>query len=266
MSGRWFRMYASIRHDPKVQRLPLRARWALLMMWTLAAENDGVIPEEHLDYELGLKPYQCAEVVNLLLGMRLLERESGEVGAESGQRLGRLVPHNWRGRQYTSDNSTPRTRAYKERERSRAVPGTPPDTDTDTDTDTEKRREETAIAVAASERPNPWGWSGTIIRLNQSDYDRWKASFSFLDLDAELEARDIWLAEQEVSARRKWFQSTSKYLANRNSEARGRSYGPPPKRSTMMEANERLLHEYREKDRIAAAENVTCLEDRRAKA
>jgi hypothetical protein len=141
MSGRWFRMYASIRHDPKVQRLPLKARWALIMMWTLAAENDGVIPEDHLDYELGLKPYQCSEVVNLLLGLRLLERD-----------FGKLVPHNWRGRQYVSDNSTPRTRAYKERERSRAVPGTPPETETETETETDKTPKPPKGATAEFER------------------------------------------------------------------------------------------------------------------
>jgi hypothetical protein len=128
MSGRWFRMHASIRHDPKVQRLPLKARWALVMMWTLAAENDGVIPEVHLDYELGMRPCQVKEVVNLLMGLTLLER----IGDK-------LVPHNWRGRQYVSDNSTPRTRAYKERERSRAVSGTPPETETETETETEQK-------------------------------------------------------------------------------------------------------------------------------
>jgi hypothetical protein len=128
MSGRWFRLYASIRHDPKVQRLPLKARWALLMMWTLASENDGVIPEDHLDYELGMRPCHVKEVVNLLVGLTLLER----VGDK-------LMPHNWRGRQYISDNSTPRTRAYKERERSRAVLGTPPETETETETETEQK-------------------------------------------------------------------------------------------------------------------------------
>jgi hypothetical protein len=102
VSGRWFRLYASIRHDPKVQRLPLKARWALLMMWTLASENDGVIPEDHLDYELGMRPCHVKEVVNLLVGLTLLER----VGDK-------LMPHNWRGRQYLSDNSTARTQKYR---------------------------------------------------------------------------------------------------------------------------------------------------------
>jgi hypothetical protein len=97
MSGRWFRLYASIRHDPKVQRLPLKARWALLMMWTLASENDGVIPEAHLDYELGMRPCHVKEVVNLLMGLTLLER----IGDK-------LVPHNWHGRQYKNKEAEKR--------------------------------------------------------------------------------------------------------------------------------------------------------------
>jgi uncharacterized protein YdaU (DUF1376 family) len=85
-------------------------------------------------------------------------------------------------------------------------------------------REEGASPPAAR---GPYAYSGKVVRLNPEDHARWKASFSFLDLNSELEARDNWLAEQPDSVRRRWFGSTSKYLANRNMEAKAKAQAPP---------------------------------------
>jgi uncharacterized protein YdaU (DUF1376 family) len=75
--------------------------------------------------------------------------------------------------------------------------------------------------------PAAYAWSGKVIRLNTSDYARWKQSFRQLDLDAELLAYDQYLVEQRVKGN--WFARTSKYLANRNMEAKakGKSRSPP---------------------------------------
>jgi uncharacterized protein YdaU (DUF1376 family) len=75
--------------------------------------------------------------------------------------------------------------------------------------------------------PTAYAWSGKIIRLNTNDYARWKQSFRQLDLDAELLAYDQYLVEQRVKGN--WFARTSKYLANRNMEAKakGKSRSPP---------------------------------------
>lgn len=68
------------------------------------------------------------------------------------------------------------------------------------------------------------GFSGTVVRLNVKDFDRWKSAYSNLDLAAELTARDAWLASDSATDddRKRWFVSTSKYLANRNAEARAK--------------------------------------------
>lgn len=72
--------------------------------------------------------------------------------------------------------------------------------------------------VRADARAAELAFAGNVVRLNVKDFEQWRRSFSKLDLLAELTARDAWLASEEATDedRRKWFISTSKYLANRN--------------------------------------------------
>jgi uncharacterized protein YdaU (DUF1376 family) len=67
-----------------------------------------------------------------------------------------------------------------------------------------------------------FSFSGQVVRLSAKDFAQWKNAYSELDLLAELTARDAWLASDSASDddRKRWFLSTSKYLANRNAEAR----------------------------------------------
>jgi hypothetical protein len=90
----------------------------------------------------------------------------------------------------------------------------------------------------------PYGFRGLVVKLSVADYERWKAAFKQIDLDAELNARDAWLADTP-SRQSNWFASTSKYLANRNAEAKARA---SPLRSSVssspfMEAGRALLEE-----------------------
>ncbi len=62
----------------------------------------------------------------------------------------------------------------------------------------------------------PYAFKGKIIKLTESDHALWKASFSNLDLTAELVARDAFLAELPEKDRRNWFVSTAALLRNRN--------------------------------------------------
>lgn len=62
---------------------------------------------------------------------------------------------------------------------------------------------------------------GRIVRLNDSDYARWERAYSYLDLTAELQTRDDWLAhEADEKTRKNWFIPTSNWLANRNAKAK----------------------------------------------
>lgn len=114
------------------------------------------------------------------------------------------------------DQAASRKRAQRERERTQAddmsrtvTHGHAPETDTDTDTDTEKKNSKGAFA-----------FSGSVIRLRRDDFDRWQRSYSELDLAAVLQARDDWLNGQPEAERKRWFNSTSNFLAKKQQEAR----------------------------------------------
>ena len=70
--------------------------------------------------------------------------------------------------------------------------------------------------------PSPsknYKYQGTVIRLTETDYDRWRHTFSNIpNLDAELESRDAWLSTQPERDQKKWFVSTSKYLTKKDAE------------------------------------------------
>ena len=61
-----------------------------------------------------------------------------------------------------------------------------------------------------------------VVKLSKKHFDQWLSDYPLLDLKAELAARDAWLVGATERDRKNWFISTSKYLANRNAEARAR--------------------------------------------
>jgi uncharacterized protein YdaU (DUF1376 family) len=113
---------------------------------------------------------------------------------------------------------------------------TPSEHNSESESESERLKEKGASPPAARKE---YSYDGEVVRLNHKDHARWKASFSSLDLDAELIARDVWLSEQPPDIRRRWFASTSKYLANRNMEAKAKAQGPPRPES-IGEAAERV--------------------------
>lgn len=73
-----------------------------------------------------------------------------------------------------------------------------------------KEREEVTADAAAS----IYAFEGRVIRLKRSDLVRWQRSYPALDVAALLQSRDDWLAtDADDATRRKWFISTSNYLA-----------------------------------------------------
>ena len=67
---------------------------------------------------------------------------------------------------------------------------------------------------------NNYAFHGRVIKLNFKDLARWKSSYSALDLPALLQSRDDWLSDQTTEVQKKWFQSTSNWLANKNQESK----------------------------------------------
>jgi len=139
MSQRWFRLYCGVLHDPKVQLLGVLFQpWVNLLC--LAGDNDGTLPcMTEVAFALRVAESEAASIVAKLMAAGLIDE------TEFG-----LSPHNWKVRQYVSDNSTERVRRHRKKIMRNAVSETfcatssvtqstvtetPPDTDTDTDTE-----------------------------------------------------------------------------------------------------------------------------------
>lgn len=153
----WFRLYAEVLEDPKVQRLNGEAFKGWVNLLCLACKRGGRISQDEIAFSLRLPDKKAEELLKTLRERGLIEFEEKFV-----------IPHNWNGRQFQSDDATERSRKFRERKKKELgnvpstndatlhatipdrssqqlenVPATadatPPDTDTDTDTDTEKR-------------------------------------------------------------------------------------------------------------------------------
>jgi hypothetical protein len=194
--SRWFRFYADAIRNPKVIRLSDKEFRLWVKLMAVASENEGHIPP--------------LDDLKLLLSMRLDHLSSGVDRLISGGLIDLLSdgyePHNWKKFQYKSDTSTERVTKHRAK---RNVSETPPDTDTDT----EKKK------VTAGAAP-PYAFQGKTIRLKSGDLDRWRKAYPDVEIEAHLQSRDDWLStEADEGTRRKWFVSTSNYLAGLQAKA-----------------------------------------------
>jgi hypothetical protein len=122
---------------------------AWINLLCIASQNDGALPKiKELAFLLRIRPAKATVVVGHLRGAGLLDEIDG-----------RIVPHNWKGRQYQSDNSTPRVQRFRKAKRnvSDAVSETAPDTDADSDTEMAMSHDTATAAVAenAASRVKP---------------------------------------------------------------------------------------------------------------
>ena len=127
----WFRLYAEVLNDPKVQNLPDRLFRAWINLLCVASQNEGILPQvEELAFLLRVKPAKANVLLEELRVVGLLDEIDG-----------RIVPHNWKGRQYQSDNSTARVKRFRNGQRnvkrnvSNTVSETAPDTEANSDTE-----------------------------------------------------------------------------------------------------------------------------------
>ncbi len=141
----WFRLYAEVVEDPKVQRLSgeLFKYWINLLC--LSCKYDGSVNREDFAFGLRLNEKKANEVLDAFLNLHLIEIVEEKI-----------IPHNWNGRQFLSDRSTERSHRFRERQRnvpkndnatlhatiqnnscnvSATLHATPPDTETDTETE-----------------------------------------------------------------------------------------------------------------------------------
>ena len=133
MSNPWFRMYSEAVDDEKLRLLAFEDRWHFVALLCLKCQ--GVLDSGDGDQMLRRK-------VAVKLGLQLRELEAVELRLQEVGLIGEgFQPVAWDERQYKSDTSAERTRAYRERmKRHGDVTVTAQETDTDTDTETEKNK------------------------------------------------------------------------------------------------------------------------------
>jgi len=131
MPNPWFRLYNEIIDDEKLLLLAFQDRWHFVALLALKNrgvldENEGEMLQRKLCVKLGLHRAELEELGKRLSDVGLIHRNT-------------FQPIAWDERQFKSDGSTERVRAYRERvKRSRNVTVTAQETETDTETETDK--------------------------------------------------------------------------------------------------------------------------------
>ena len=151
MTGHWFRFYDGVVDDPKVQRLSP----ALFRLWVnllcLSSGNNGQFPAlAHLCFSLRLSEKSLSAMIDSLVSAGLVD------ATENG-----FEPHNWGSRQFKTDVSTERVRAFRERHKKRdeTVSGNAPDTEhiqKQSQNRTEKRAPPAAFVLPDFIPSGPW--------------------------------------------------------------------------------------------------------------
>lgn len=179
----WIRFYNSILDDYAFTSLPDASRSHLLAIWLLASRTNNCIPYDAEWVRMAIKATSPVSLEELVeAGFIIPDQDCSVLLADCKQR------------------------ARPETEKSRD-------------------RVETEAEVRADARDaDGYAFAGSVVRLKRKDFENWERAYSHLDLRAELTARDVWLASDQATAedRKKWFISTSKYLANRNAEAKAK--------------------------------------------
>jgi len=146
--ARWFRMYAEMLDNPKVQRLSPELFRLWVNILAVTCRYDGRLPDNGVDIAFALRVPE-AEIDDILDELKIFglldETDEG------------FTPHNWHVRQYQSDVSTERVKRF--RKRLETVSVTPPETETETETDKKERKKEPRAPRARSSKASiPEGW------------------------------------------------------------------------------------------------------------
>ncbi len=103
----WLRLYTEVLDDPKIQRLPPDLFRAWVNCLCLARAHEGVLPPvQDVAFRLRLSLEEAQAILAELQTARLLDDHGG-----------RLIPHNWAQRQFSSDSSAERMKRLRQRRR-----------------------------------------------------------------------------------------------------------------------------------------------------
>lgn len=129
----WFRMYSEAVDDEKLRLIAFEDRWHFVAILCCKCagvlDSDDPLLRRKIAVKLGLGIRELDEVARRLSEVGLIDFET-------------MQPLNWDERQFQSDSSTDRVKAYRERmkrEGNVSVTAQETETETDTETDTEKK-------------------------------------------------------------------------------------------------------------------------------
>ena len=140
MANAWFRMYSEFATDPKVQMLPEAMQRRLVMLFCMRCCDVTVtLRDDEIAFHLRISDAELAQTKALFIAKGFIDSKWNIT--------------NWEKRQFASDSSAARTKAYRDRKRDKVVTSHVTDSDaldTDTDTDTEKAEEANASLSTAT--------------------------------------------------------------------------------------------------------------------
>lgn len=124
MSNPWFRLYAELATDPKIQMMSEAYQRRYIMLLCLRCSNgDVTLQDEEVAFQLRISSDEWAETKRVFVQKNLLD-STGAIVA-------------WDKRQYISDSSRERVARFREKKKQACnVTVTPPESDTDTDIST----------------------------------------------------------------------------------------------------------------------------------
>lgn len=144
MANQWFRMYAEFASDPKVQMLSEAMQRRLVMLFCMRCSDVTVtLSDDEIAFQMRISGEELAETKALFIRKGFID-SSWQIT-------------NWEKRQFASDTSAVRTRAYRDRKRDKVVTSQPSQCDAleQNRTDTEQNREEQGAPASGAETGNP---------------------------------------------------------------------------------------------------------------
>lgn len=199
--SRWFRMHDCILDDPQVQRLAPDVFKIWVNALALCSRSGGKLPSIR-DCAFAFRETEAS------VSSAFHALADADLFVTVGETF---QPKNWTKRQYKSDSSTDRVRAF--RKRSRNGGETSPDTEPDTDTETETEEE------LMPDKSGDYAFFGQTIKLHPRHFSQWRRLFHTIpDLEAELSTIDDWWQLQPEPSRKNWFLATKGMLNKRHQE------------------------------------------------
>jgi hypothetical protein len=149
----WFRLYHEFATDPKVQMLSEALQRRFVMLLCLRCCNgDETLQDEEVAFQLRISVDEYASTKAVLMSKSLIDKDNKPIA--------------WNERQFDSDSSTSRVRAYRDKKKQEGnvteTKCNAVDTEADTDSDTDTEGKDTAGSGEPPLSPPPKKKSGAI--------------------------------------------------------------------------------------------------------